>query len=206
VVTKRRLPAGARAAAEEAPRRRQARLVAGDRRRLAGGRKKGGAQVARTLRGRPGSRFHLVVDAGGLPLELLLSAGNENEQRYLLPLLDLLAERKIEPAELHADRGYYSKRHEQELAARGIRSRISRPRRRGEPIPADAKTWVAWRGKKRRLKTLDSKAGERWPIERTNAWLKAFRRIETRRDRKAENYRAFCQLGMTIILLRALLR
>ena len=206
MVAKRQLPAGACRLAEEAARGRQARLVAGDRRRLAGRRKKGGSQVARTLRGRPGSRFHLVVDAGGLPLELLLSAGNENEQRYLLPLLDLLAERKIEPSELHADRGYYSRRHEEALARRGIHSRISRPRRRGEPIPVAASTRVAWRGKKRRLKTLDPSAGERWQIERTNAWLKGFRRIETRRDRKAENYRAFCQLGMTIILLRALLR
>lgn len=141
-----------------------------------------------------------------MPLELLLSAGNENEQRYLLPLLDLLAKRKIRPLELHADRGYYSQRHEDALAERGIDSRISRPRRKGEAIPAGAQTRVAWRGKKRRLKTLDPTAGERWPIERTNAWLKAFRRIETRRDRKAENYRAFCQLGMTVILLRALLR
>jgi transposase len=206
MVANRRPPAGARRLAEAAPRGRQARLVAGDRRRLAGRRKKGGAQVARTLRGRPGSRFHLVVDAGGLPLELLLSAGNENERRYLLPLLDLLAERRIRPLELHADRGYHSRRHEEALAERGIDSRISRPRRKGEPIPAGARTRAAWRGKKRRLKTLDSNARERWPIERTNAWLKAFRRIETRRDRKAENYRAFCQLGMRIILLRALLR
>jgi hypothetical protein len=32
------------------------------------------------------------------------------------------------------------------------------------------------------------------------------RRIATRRDRKASNYHAFLQLGMTIILTRALLR
>ena len=141
-----------------------------------------------------------------MPLEILLSAGNENERRYLLPLLDLLAKRKIRPVELHGDRGYYSLRHEQALAERGIRSRISRPRRKGEPIPAGTKTREVWRGKKRRLSTRDPQARERWPIERTNAWLKALRRIETRRDRKPENYLAFCHLGMTIILLRELLR
>ncbi|TML15317.1 MAG: hypothetical protein E6G33_08640 [Actinobacteria bacterium] len=59
---------------------------------------------------------------------------------------------------------------------------------------------------KRRLSTRDPQARERWPIERTNAWLKALRRIETRRDRKPENYLAFLHLGMTVILLRELLR
>ena len=141
-----------------------------------------------------------------MPLEILLSAGNENERRYLLPLLDLLAKRKIRPVELHGDRGYYSLRHEQALSERGIRSRISRPRRKGEPIPAGTKTREVWRGKKRRLSTRDPQARERWPIERTNAWLKALRRIETRRDRKPENYLAFLHLGMTVILLRELLR
>src|SRR6266540_1641511 len=43
----------------------------------------------------------------------------------------------------------------------------------------------------------------RFPIERTNAWLKAKRRIATRRDRKADNYLAFLHLGMIIILTRS---
>lgn len=137
---------------------------------------------------------------------MLLSAGNENEQRYLLPLLDALAERKIRPRQLHADRGYYSRRHEHALAERGIRSRISRPRRDGDPIPPDAVIREVWRGKKRRLKTRDPQAAQRWPIERTNAWLKALRRIATRRDRKPENYLAFLHLGMIVILLREILR
>jgi transposase len=43
-------------------------------------------------------------------------------------------------------------------------------------------------------------ARHRWPVERTNAWLKGRRRIATRRDRKAENYLAFLHLGMLHIL------
>src|SRR6266498_3781371 len=56
---------------------RAARLVAGDRRCLADRREKGGDQVARTQRGRPGSRYHLAVDARGAPLEVRLAPGNE---------------------------------------------------------------------------------------------------------------------------------
>ena len=59
------------------------------------------------------------------------------------------------------------------------------------------------RGKKRYLKVADPQARHRWPVERTMAWLKARRRIATRRDRKPDNYLAFLQLGMIVILLRS---
>jgi transposase len=197
------LPAGDPRPARPARRSRQARLVAGDRRCLAGGGKKRGEKVARTLRGSAGSRFHLAVDAGGLPLAIALGAGNENERRYLLPLLDQLAAERIRPLELWADRGYASRAHEQALAERQIESRISQPRRRGEPIAPGSPTREVWRGKKRRLKTRDPQARQRWPVERTNAWLKALRRIAVRRDRKSDNYLAFLQLGMIVILVRS---
>jgi transposase len=155
------------------------------------------------LRGTPGSRFHLIVEAGGVPLEILLGPGNENEQRYLLPLLDALAEAGIQPRELWADRGYASRAHEQALQERRIRSCISQPRRAGDPIPPGTPTREVWRGKKRRVKTHDPQARQRWPVERTNAWLKALRRIGTRRDRKADNYLAFLHLGMIVVLTRS---
>ena len=178
-------------------------MVAGDRRCLAGGGEKGGEKVARTLLGRPGSRFHLAVDARGAPLAVRLAAGNENEQRHLLPLVDALAGRGIQPSELWADRGYASRRLEQALRDRQIEPRISQPRRRGEPIPAGTPTREVWRGKHRRLRTPDPQARHRWPVERTNAWLKAKRRIATRRDRKADNYLAFLHLAMLLILARS---
>jgi transposase len=132
-----------------------------------------------------------------------LSAGNENEQRHLLPLVDQLLARGIQPHELWADRGYAAKRLEQGLHERGIEPRISKPRRAGQPIPPGTPTRVVLRGKKRRLRTADPQAGQRFPIERTVAWLKARRRIATRRDVKPDNYLAFLQLGMILILARS---
>jgi transposase len=203
VVAARPLPAGDPDPPAAAGRGQEAGLVAGDRRCLAGRGKKRGEKVARTLRGSAGSRFHLAVDAGGLPLAIALSAGNENERRYLLPLLERLAQAGIHPRELWADRGYASRAHERALAGRQIRSRISQPRKRGQPIPPGQRSYEVWRGKKRRLKTRDPQARHRWAVERTNAWLKALRRIGTRRDRKADNYLAFLQLGMIVILVRS---
>ena len=133
----------------------------------------------------------------------MLGSGNENEQRYLLPLLDALAAADIRPGELWADRGYASRAHEQALQERRIRSRISQPRRAGDPLPPGQPVREVWRGKKRRLKVADPQARHRWPVERTNAWLKSMRRIATRRDRKADNYLAFLRLGMIVILARS---
>jgi transposase len=177
--------------------------AAADRRLLAGGREEGGEAVARALRGTPGSRFQLAVDAHGAPLAVRVSAGNENEQRHLLPLLDELLERGIKPRELWADRGYASHTIRQALSQRAIEPRISQPRKPGEPIPDGARVREVWRGKQRRLKVSDPAVRQRWPGERTNAWLQARRRIATRRDRKTDNYLAFLQLAMILILIRS---
>lgn len=194
---------GAACAARALGRRREARLVARDRRCLAGRCEKGGDKVARTLLGRPGSRYHLAVDAAGAPLAVRLAAGNENERRHLLPLLDALALEGIHPRELWADRGYDSHALELALRERAIEPRISKRRRAGDPIPPGTATREVWRGKKRQRKTPDPLARQRFPVERTNAWLKAKRRIATRRDRKSSNYLAFLHLGMILILARS---
>ena len=132
-----------------------------------------------------------------------LSAGNENERRHLLPLVDALREAGIQPQELWADRGYDSRSLEQALRARRIEPRISKRRRPGTQLVPGRAGREVWRGKRRQLKTLDPLARQRFPVERTNAWLKAKRRIATRRDRKAANYLAFLRLGMILILVRA---
>jgi transposase len=119
-------------------------------------------------------------------------------------LIDELIARALHPLEVWADRGYDSRALDQALLERGIDPQISRRRRAGDPIPDDQRAGEVWRGRKRQTRTRDPNARHRWPVERTNAWLKAKRRIATRRDRKADNYRAFIELGMILILAKAL--
>jgi transposase len=133
----------------------------------------------------------------------VLSAGNENERRHLLPLIDQLRGRGLHPGEVWADRGYDSRELEQQLREREIEPRISKRRRKGEAIAAGAATRTVARGRRKTTKTRDPMARHRWPVERTNAWLKARRRIATRRDRKPDNYLAFLQLAMILILIRS---
>jgi transposase len=120
-----------------------------------------------------------------------------------LPLLDSLIGRGLHPQELWADRGYASGALERALRERRVEPRISQPRKRGDPLPQGTAVREVWRGRRRRLRTSDPQARQRWPVERTNAWLKAMRRIATRRDRKAANYLAFLHLGMILILTRS---
>ena len=130
------LAAGDRGLAGAAGGGGQARLVAGDRRCVAGRREKGGEKVARSLLGRPGSRYHLAVDANGLPLAVRLAAGNENEQRHLLPLIDEL-HRARDPSRRGLGRPRLRLQRARTRTARArIEPRISKRRRAGDPIPA----------------------------------------------------------------------
>jgi len=138
-----------------------------------------------------------------LPLEVRVAAGNENEQRHLIPLIDALIARGIHPGEVWADRGYDAAVLRNNLAERGIEAMISRRRKPGATVPAEQIVGEVRRGRKRELKTRDPLGRHRWPIERTNAWLKARRRIAPRRDRKPATYKAFIQLGMILILARS---
>lgn len=101
-----------------------------------------------------------------------------------------------------ADRGYDSASLEEALVAREIEPHISMRRRAGEPIPEGMRGKEVWRGKKRSVKARDPQARHRWPVERTNAWMKSKRRVAVRRDRKASNYLAFLHLAMILILAR----
>jgi len=104
---------------------------------------------------------------------------------------------------LWADRGYDAEELREQLRERGIEPHISRRRRPGMPVAPGTPTRTSYRGGQKRIKTADPLGRHRWPVERTNAWLHSFRRIATRRDRKASVYLAFVQLAMILILTRA---
>jgi hypothetical protein len=88
------------------------------------------------------------------------------------------------------------------IGERGIKPRISKPRRAGDPIPEGTKSWVVARGKGKQTKTPDPLARERSAIERTNSWLRSCPRIDVRRDVKPDNYLAFLQLRSIVLLAK----
>jgi Transposase DDE domain len=85
-------------------------------------------------RGKPGSKYHLLIDAGGLAVGL--SAANTHDSQLLEELVDAVpavigprgrpGRPRRRPAKLHADKGYDYPGCRRVLRRRGITPRIAR--------------------------------------------------------------------------------
>jgi IS5 family transposase len=98
----------------------------------------------------------VLVDAGGIPLALLLSAANVHDSRLFEPLLDAVppvrqcaGRPRKRPAKLHADKGYDHDHCRKAARRRGIVPRIAR----------------------RGVDSSERLGRHRWVIERTNPVL-----------------------------------
>jgi transposase len=160
-------------------------------RRLARARAQRGADVGPSPvdRGRPGSKHHLICDAGGIPLAVTLTGGNRNDITQLIPLVDAVppirgrrGRPRRRPRELFADRGYDHDVYRRRLRARGITPRIAR----------------------RGVAHGSGLGKQRWVVERSFAWLHAFKRLRTRYERRADIHLGLLQLACALICYRRL--
>jgi transposase len=133
-----------------------------------------------------------------VPLAIRIGPGNENERRQLLPLLDALLARKLRPTELWADRGYDGAQLRRRIRQRGVEPMISHRRRPGQPAPPGTPT--VRRANRRRPRTRDPLANQRWPIERTISWLRNWRRVATRWERRPELWLAVIQIAAAMTI------
>jgi transposase len=131
------------------------------------------------------------VDARGLPLAWTATTGNRNDVTQLVPLLDRIprvggraGRPRHRPDLVVADRGYDHDKYRRLLRQRGIRHRIARRQ------TAHGSGLGRWR----------------WPVERTFAWLHAFRRLATCYERRADIHQALLGLGCCLICWRRLTR
>lgn len=86
-----------------------------------------------TDRGKLCSKRHIVVDARGIPLVILVSGANRHDSKMFercvdaIPAIAGLSGRpRKRPVKLHADKGYDFKRCRAHLSQRGIMDQISR--------------------------------------------------------------------------------
>lgn len=102
-----------------------------------------------------------------------------------------------------ADRGYDGAELRRQLRRRGIDPMISeRRRRRGLPLEPGMPTSL--RGNRRRPKVRDPLARKRWPVERTNSWLRNWRRVATRWERRPELWLAVIQVAAAMTIYQML--
>ena len=153
------------------------------RQRLVPGEKRGAcAGPNPTDRGKPGTKRHVLVDANGVPLALLLSAANVHDSRLLEPLLDAVPPVRQcagRPGKLHADKGYDYPRCRRACRKRGVIPRIAR----------------------RGIENGERLGRHRWVVERTLAWFARFRRLAVRHERRADILEAFHRLAAALICL-----
>ncbi|MPW11654.1 IS5 family transposase [Paraburkholderia sp. CNPSo 3155] len=142
-----------------------------------------------TGRARPGSKHHLITEAQGIPLAVILTGANRNDVTQLHPLVDAIppiagkrGRPLSKPRIVQGDRGYDHDKYRRPLYAAGIATEIAR---RGEPHGSGL-------GK------------TRWVVERTISWLHNLRRLRIRFERLAFIHEAFMKIACCIICWRKL--
>lgn len=143
---------------------------------------------------RNGVKLSAVVDQEGLPLGIQLASGNVHDIPLALPTLDSIkVGKRTRPKLVLADKGYDSPQIRKGLRKRGIKANI--PERQYQK-----------RRKKGRPPKYDPELGKsRFVVERTNGWLKSFRRIHFRFDRTMVMFEAWVLLACIVICLRRLI-
>jgi transposase len=131
-------------------------------------------------RAKPGSKLHLAVEGGGLPLSVLVTGANTNDSIVFESLLDDIpmvrtpaGGRRCRPGKCHADKAYDNRRCRGCLSRRGIKVRIARCG----------------------IESSDRLGRHRWMAERSIAWLAGCRRLRIRYDRDGERFFAFAMLA-----------
>ena len=167
------------------------RLVPGERGQFERAGEKGGEQTGPnpTDRGKPGSKYHLVVDRNGIPLAVYISAANAHDSTLLVPLVDAIpsivgprgkpGRPRKRPAKLHADKAYDSSDLRRALRARSITPRIAR----------------------RGVDSSERLGQYRWVVERTFSWLLGCRRLGVRYERRADLLQGLLHLACALICL-----
>jgi transposase len=132
-----------------------------------------------------GMKRSLLVEGRGIPPGRVLAPANRHDSPLLAPTLDKLDHLGPLPDDItvHLDAGYDSQKTRDELAGRGMAGDIAR---KGGKAPVQA--------------------GQRWPVERTNAWHNNFSRLQRCYQRREDVIDAFFDLADAIITVRRLIR
>ena len=141
-------------------------------------------------RGKPGSKHHLITDAAGLPLAVILTGANRNDVTQLVPLIEAIPKIRgtrgrpaQRPRRVYADRGYDHDSHRVLVRALGITPLIAR----------------------RKTKHGSGLGQKRWYVERSFAWLHTFKRLRIRYERRADIHEALISVACSLICLRQLI-
>jgi len=134
---------------------------------------------------------HVRAEGGGKPLTVVVTPGQRHEATVFPQLMEQGAVKqsgrgrpKRRPRRVGGDKGYRSHQIRQYLKRRGIRTTIPRQRNECRTGPFDRAVYR-----------------QRYQIERLINRLKQFRRLATRYEKRAENFRAMWLIAATLLWL-----
>jgi len=128
-----------------------------------------------------------ITDSHGLPLAIGTASASPHEVTLVTTTLKELFVSQT-PERLIGDKAYDSDGLDQELQKDWGIEMIAPNRRNRKTKTQDGRPLRRYR--------------RRWKVERLFAWLHNFRRLVTRWERRAVNFRCFVLLGCIVILLR----
>ncbi len=142
-----------------------------------------------TDRAKKGTKRHLMTEAAGLPIGLVVTGAHRHDKTQVAAVLEsmpLLPPCPCREAPQHfcADKGYdYN----------DVRSVISF---------CGYSAHIKSRGQEREALRVPGYRARRWVCERTHSWMNRFRRILIRWEKNVENYIAFLHLAFAFIVWR----
>jgi hypothetical protein len=133
-------------------------------------------------RGKQGRKRSVAVAAAGIPLATIAAPANRHDSPLLGPPLAAL---KIgdRPMTVHRDRGDDARATRKPLATRGLTAAIAA---KGKPAPVTA--------------------GQRWVVERTNAWSNAYQKLVGCTERRTSVIAFWITFSTVIIIVGRLMR
>jgi transposase len=152
---------------------------------------KGGAKTGPSPvdRGKPGSKHHIITEAHGIPLAVILTGGNRNDVTQLIPLIQAIppirgkrGQPLHRPRRIYADRGYDHDVYRDKVRRYQISPHIAR---RGTAHGSGL-------------------GAHRWVVEGALALVHWFRRLRMRWEIRDDIHEAFITLGCAVICWRRL--
>lgn len=143
-----------------------------------------------------GVKMSVIVEGTGVPIAMVTAKGNIVDITLASSTVDAIrmAKGAIQGSDLLGDKGYDCLKFRIHTAESGIIPYI--PKRRTTKV-REKHLWYYWYDK--------FKGKKRFVVERSNAWIKSFRRLRMRFDYKASSFEAFLYLAIIVICVRKLL-
>ena len=140
-----------------------------------------------------GTKISVITDFGGTPFNIVFAPGNKHDLPMAIPTI--INNCLGKPEVVLADKGYDCNRLRLRLNQAGIATNIPRRNIKNRRNQSD-----------KNQSDYNSLLGKmRFKVERTNAWIKSFRRLHFRFDYTLASFKALTYLALIVICLRKLI-